>query len=230
MINPLLYSTDYSIVWENTLPPEKRNPSNIAWGAVIMKAIQWLHDLFFVKYADEFSGASWNNFTAYAAGERVKYSDHSVYEAQAAILIGQPAPNVNSDWLKVQNNWIGARERAKYNGQKMVLEYALNKWFDTDFRYAPFVSDIYIQNNVIDSGGYDIAESDNLSSSIPVNEIFADDSIGNIYSSNQNGFTIFVPLAVYGALSPDPPSREKIVRAFADMYVTAGVTYDVQTY
>jgi hypothetical protein len=38
------------------------------------------------------------------------------------------------------------KERILYNGQKLVLEYALNKKFGGVFRQLPGVSDIYITN------------------------------------------------------------------------------------
>ena len=225
----LFYSSNYNLLLENTLPPDKRVEPNLSWGKVFMSAIQYLHDLFFTTYADGFTGSLYSAASTYVKGDRVRFGDHKVYEASQAVPISTPPPNTTY-WRLIQNNWIGVRERVKYNGQKMLLEYALNKWFDTLFRYPPTLSDIYLTNNVLDAGGFEIAASDTLSSSIPKNEIYSDAAIGNSYNTNQNAFTIFVPLAVYNAISADPLSREPIIRAFADKYVIAGIQYNVTTY
>ena len=39
-----------------------------------------------------------------------------------------------SIWYKISPSYIGAQERAQYNAQKIVFEYALNRWFRTTFR------------------------------------------------------------------------------------------------
>ena len=41
---------------------------------------------------------------------------------------------------------------------------------------------------------------------------------------------IWVPLAVFSALDPDPLNCNAIIRTYADQYVTAGIIYIVNTY
>ena len=237
-----IYSADYNQLYKLLLPPKKRLTNFLAWAAMKVKPIQYLHDLLFVTYADGFTGLLYVAASTYAKGDRVKQDDHSVYEAIQAVPINTPPPDTTY-WRKVQDIWIGFRERTKYNGQKIVLEYALNKWFGTTWR-TPLVngyaaipdathelySDIYIINNTLFSDGFIIAQNAQYSDAIPKNSVYGQVGIGANYSSDQNAFTIFVPVAVYNALSADVPSREQIVRAFADKYVIAGVIYEIQTY
>lgn len=229
-IDPNIYIVEYNDLSKNFIPPKKRKTNFVAWGNLLMFSIQYLHDLFFTTYVSGFSGDKWDAVSTYAKGIRVRHTDHAVYEAIQAVPANEDPLTSVTYWRKVSNIWIGARERAKYNGQKIVLEWALNKWFDTTFRYKPSLSDIYLTNNYIDSGGFIVAVDEAYSSSIPKNEAFSDVGIGSSYSIVQNAFTIWVPVSVFTALSADPASREPIVRSFADKYVTAGINYDVQTY
>lgn len=229
---PAIYSLDYNVLFEQILPPTKRKAVFKALGACFMRPMQWLHDLLFTTYADGFSGSIWNSVSTYAAGDRVRHTDHKVYEAKIAVIANQDPSTQTTYWMPIQDNWIGLRERIKYNGQKMVLEYALNKWFDTQFRYLPSVSDIYITNNTIFVNQFKISIAEaSTTSFVPVSGMFGVDGIPLVgVSLNQNAFTIYVPLAVYNALSTVPASREQIIRAFADQYVIAGIQYNITTY
>lgn len=225
-----IYSLDTDTVYKALLPPKKRKTNWLTWGKVHMKPIQWVFDLFFVTYADGFTGAKYDSSLTYLKGERVRYKDHSVYEAVIAVLVNKQ-PGNTSYWKKIQDVWIGLRERIKYNGGKMVLEYALNKWFETVFRYAPAVSDIYIVNNIIIVNQFEIAVNEKYSSFIPVKDIYAINGIPILeLANNQNAFTIFVPLTVHISLAANNTDRDNVIRAFANQYVVAGIMYNISAY
>ena len=70
------------------------------------------------------------------------------------LSIGGFAPPSNTNvWEVVNNNFIGVAERDLYFNQKLTLEYALNRYFNTTFRQPNGVtmsathSDIYISDN-----------------------------------------------------------------------------------
>jgi hypothetical protein len=227
---------------EQLLPPSKRKAVTLAYMNVFGGSMQYQRDLLFDTYADGYNGSAWAAGT-YTIGQRARYIDHYVYEVIVASTTAVPTDTTK--WTRITNNWIGVRERARYTGTKMVLEYALNKWFETTFRnpkvdgYAAVAdatheqfSDIYISNNAILVNQFQVAISTlNQPSFIPKNPFYGVDGIPLIATAlNPYAFTIFVPLAVFNALAATNTERENIIRAFADKYVIAGIGYNVTTY
>lgn len=227
-----IYIIVFNTVFKQLLPPNKRKTIMIAFFKVLAKPLQWLRDLLFDTYADGFTGNIYSAVTTYNKGDRVRYIDRKVYECLENSVTGVAPPTDTDKWLEIQDLWIGLRERGKYNAQRMVLEYALNKWFDTTFAYAPSTSDIYIVNNTLALSAFWISDSDSASPSYcAAADLYSDFWIGDAdYDPNTDHFTIYIPVAVYNALSSDPASRETIVRAFVDRYNTTGITYNVTTY
>jgi hypothetical protein len=232
-----IYEADFAQIVEQLTPPDKRKRINLAFMKVFGSGFQFYHDILFPVYIDSFTGTKYDSTLTYTAGQQVRAKDHGVYEAKQAVPIATD-PTTNPDyWLKVLNIWIGVRERAKYNGQKLVLEWGLNKWFDTQFRQPPLQSDIYITNNAIIVNQFVIPIlAKNSSSFIPKNSMYGVAGIPKVASAlSVNAFTIFVPLAVYDALIPTQPSgtttdKDNVVRAFADKYVIAGIKYNITPY
>ncbi len=164
-------------------------------------AIQILRDRFFNDYADGFTGDKWDVSMSYNSGEKVRYIDHSVYECINDSAAGILPTNILY-WVKIQEIYIGVRERSRYNSRKMLLEFILNKWFEVD---ALPSDQIYITNN---------------------QTYF----LSNNPTFGQNNFTIFVPLAVFNLIDADPTNAENTVRSIANKYVLAGINYNVETY
>jgi hypothetical protein len=120
-------------------------------------------------------------------------------------------------------------ERILYNGQKLTLEYAMNKWFGTTFRQPNSTSDIYISNNSITIPTFRVGTLE-LGSSV-VGTLSSSEFIGTVSSFTVSAnFTIHCPVAVYNALDITLINNDKIFRAFVDKYVPAGVTYTIITY
>lgn len=117
----------------------------------------------------------------------------------------------------------------KYSGSKLVLEFALNKRFQTVFRQPPAVSDIYIEANPPAPKTFLIGESAIESSKVYSNT--SSEFINNTYDylASANA-TVYVPLTAFEAISADAGAREKIVRGYVDKYLPAGITYSIQTY
>jgi len=229
----MIYNVVFTDLWGSCLASFDRLVKRIAWGAVPMKQLQRLRDNFFNEYADGSLALDWTSIIAYNKGDKVKYLDKGIYEAIKTVPIGAAITDT-SYWLKIQDNWIGVRERAKYHGCKLSLEFQLNKWFGTVFlqpddEATPTPSEIYITNNTLNNNVFLVANSD-TEASVVMNSDFADDFVMNDYSFNGTSFTINVPVAVFNALGSNTTDRENMIRSFADKYVIAGVTYNIATY
>jgi hypothetical protein len=223
---PSIYDINFNTQSERLLPPDKRLPKNKAYLKALVVAIQTIRDWFFNYYVDGFSGDAWDNSLAYNPGDQVRYVDKGVYECIEVSGIGV-VPTNTTFWVKIQDNYIGLKERLKYNSRKKLLEYILNKWFDAPLFPAP---QIYIQNNNIFGSGFLLGGSGGTSSTMARSSANQQYFLGNTPSFSTYAFTIFVPDAMFTALDPSATNAENMIRSVADKYVIAGMLYDVQTY
>ncbi len=191
----------------------------LAWGKVLSKPLQYLRDLIFEDYANGSNYLLYDNSTVYVIGDRIFYLDRGVYECILATLGNLPTDTTY--WRKINDNYIGVRERILYNAQKMTFEWGLNRWF--------ICSGIYITNNSLALSGFLMGETGEYSSTL-VNianpsYLINDFVLGGIYS-----YTIYVPTAVFNSLGTTNTERENIIRSFADNYNLAGMLYNVVPY
>lgn len=233
-----IYDLDYAQVVLNLLPVLKRKPIFVSWLVALCSPLQWLHDNFFNEYANGSNAALWFNLTFYNKGDRVVDSlDNGVYECQQDSLAGVRPSTANdpTKWQQVSANWIGANERVKMTGQKITLEYALNKWFRTTWVQPDSVDnpqgtrpDIYIDNNLPTNLAFVVFDNDTDSSDSYYYDSYQQNFVVDTYSfANAAWFTIWVPTAFLSSLNPY--GIEKI-KAIADKYVIAGVTYKIDVY
>jgi hypothetical protein len=224
---PTIYDIDFSKVAPQMLPPDKRFTKTVTWVKILLSPLQYLRDIWFGSYRTGSNAAAWVNSTPYAKYALVKYSNKIIYESLVNNNTALPT-DVNY-WRVAQLNFIGLSERILYNGQKLVLEYALNKWFGTTFRQPQDQSDIYISNNTISVPSFRVGVLEQDSSIVGVSS--STEYVGTVETFNvSTNFAINCPLAVYEALDPTLINNEKIFRAFVDLYIPAGVTYSIQTY
>lgn len=218
-------NTDQQIL--ETLPPDKRYVVMVTWLQTLLKGtVQWLRDRLINDYR---LGSSAPDYAAgtYQRNALVKYQ-RGVY---SSLMDGNTEPPENeSAWYKTQDNFIGLNERIMYNGQTLVLTYALNRWFGTTFRQPNAgISDIYLITNPQPVSPF-IVGGRTVNSSI----VFSNRSIElvvNQYTFSQvPNLTIMVPDSLYQTLGPNDTARTNIVRSFTDRYITAGLFYNVQTY
>lgn len=208
------------------MPPALRHTIHLSWLKVILKPIQSFWKLIFVDYKDGSLYSVYDVSLGYVRTNRVVYSDRKVYECILNASAGITPSNATY-WVKVNDNFIGASERVKYNAQKIVFEYALNKWFFVD----PLADQIYIENNIVNASFFLMGgQTGETSSKLPQFSINATSYLGNVYSPTNNDFTIYVPVAVFNAQGSTTANREQAIRNFADMYNLAGMIYNVSTY
>lgn len=232
---PTIYDIDFNQQASDLMPPDKRDPTYLSPMRALLKAIQWCRDLVLGNYR---SGAT---APAFGAGPYAKY-DQVLYKKKvyySLIDANTDTPDVITSWLPIQQNFIGVDERAQYDGLKLKFEYALNKWFATQFRqptsfvaapdyYLP-KSDIYLITNLLPISVFRVGISEIESSSVGL--LDSSEAVYDNYNfTGVYGLTIMVPVAVWTALSTVTADRDNIIRNFADKYVTAGVLYDIQTY
>lgn len=222
-----LYDINYGTVGQQLLPPDKRGRYMSAWIRAILVPLQWLRDVRIGMYRDGSVDPPYLISTTYSKGNRVIYR-YSVYESNVNGNLSNDPLNTTY-WSKIQDSFIGILERLKYNGNVLVLTYALNKYFGTTFRQPNNVSDIYLVANARPVSVFLVGDTEAQSSSIYYNT--STEFVVNAYSfAGYTNMNIMIPLAVFNALDTDPANREKIVRNFADQYIIAGVTYTVITY
>lgn len=221
-----IYFIYFAYVWEKLYPPHLRLSLHLAWGFVLTKPLQWLRDLTFEIYTEGAPYLYWDFSTAYLTGDRVYYNDRGVYEAlqNSTGTFPDVAPTF---WRKILDNHIGVRERMRYNSQKLLFEFALNRWFDIDVSANP---PIYITNNAISTSPFLMGQSGQTSSTMARNSINSLSYMGNTPSYNSDAFTIYVPILVFNTLASNNTDRENIIRNFADRYKIAGIQYNVVTY
>jgi hypothetical protein len=220
-----IYDIDFYSFGVQMLPPDKRNNNIISFLSVLLLPLQWLRDLWFSEYATGTTALPFDNSSPYQKYSRVLYNK-SVYES---LIDNNSDIPTTSNWFLVQNNFIGVSERILYNGNCLVLTYALNKWFGTTFNQPPVLSDIYISTNTVINPVFLIGQNESDSSDISTDD--SSEFIGtNGTISAQINLTIHVPFAVYNALDETGINNEKIFRNFVDNYVPAGIVYNIQTY
>lgn len=220
-----IYDVDYNKQAVELTPPDKRFAKQIAWIVTLFSPLKWLRDLIFTSYR------TGSTAPAYAPGVYMKYQQ-VVYRQSVYVSLmdnNTASPNDTSAWLKIQDNFLGAEQRVLYDGQKIVLEFALNQWFGTQFRQPPSTSDIYLTMHPRPPAVFVIGGTEANSS-----KVYSDRSSEYVIDSYAftpyYNMTINVPIAVWTALDAVPANRDKFVRSFADQYVISGIIYNIATY
>lgn len=167
--------------------------------------------------------------SVYAAGTYAKYDqvvyNYALYES---LEDGNTAdPSDSSKWLKIGDAFLGSDEMQLYDGTRLGLEYALNRWFGTTFNNPPTLSDIYITNNVPNDPTFIAGLTTGTSSAAGLLGSTEFVPLTYSYTAPLPLFSINVPIAFYTGLGVD---AEQIIRNFADRYVNTSITYDIQTY
>lgn len=220
-----IYDIDFNQQAIDLTSPDKRGEATIAWTQAFLKACQWARDLVLGSFktgaiAPKYAPGTYNIY------DQVIYKQR-VYECLTQGTTNTPDNTI--DWRLIQNNFIGVDERVLYNGNILVLTWALNKWFFTTYRNPPALSDIYLVTNTISTPVFRVGLTEDTSSSVGLDG--SSENVWNDYDFiNVNEFTIFIPLLVYNALDTNPVNRDPIVRNFADRYVALSLKYNIQTY
>jgi hypothetical protein len=150
---PDIFDVDYDLQLENLLSPLNRAQANLDYVQSIGYAAQNAHDLLFKDYKRGATYSQYNILTSYNIHDRVRFNKQ-IYESLVDVNLGispinDPASPTN--WMLIQDNYIGVDERVNYSGQTITLCYAINKWFD--ITAAPFA---WLDINTSAGSGFDI--------------------------------------------------------------------------
>lgn len=224
-----IYDANYYKLAAEILPPNKRLPIYLKWAYVLVSPLNWLRNVVFNVFK---AGETYAEYAAgtYALGDRVKYGK-GYYES---LIDGNTDAPTEATWLLIADNFIGVDDRILFRSEKILFEYALNTWFNTDANPCTWsnvagASTIYITNNSITTGWFRVGVDEQTSSYVAF-ERSSEPINGDGTLTIQYAFTINIPTAVYTALGSSASIRENTVRNFADKYNTVGLFYDIATY
>lgn len=231
-----IYSYDNKIVAEQIAPPTLRQSKFLAWLYVITKPVQSLWSLIFNGYKNGTTVYYDLDNTYFLPPLGYVFSVGEVIKDSKSIYIcTKPSTYAGfanlADFDKLQDNFLGVSERIKYNSQKILFEYAMNKWFSVPNVSIP--NSIFITNNFIQSETiFLMGGSSETSSVMPNSSVYSTDYMGNVpaYIAVSFDFTINVPLDLFDTLGTNATNKENTIRQFADKYNLAGTTYNVITY
>lgn len=127
-----IYAFDPFRASEELTPPQLRQPKMLAWLRTLLRPLKWVSDLFLDDYCKGSNYGLWDGAVTYVKYDRVQWYDDGVYECRVSSSLNiKPTGHSQSktDWIKILDDFIGVDEKIKYNGQLIVLEYALNRRF-----------------------------------------------------------------------------------------------------
>jgi len=246
------YSIDTGLFTNNMLPPDKRTPVMQRWVKALLSGITWLNGNALVNYPDP-SGITYVVFissSSYAPGQIVYYRYALYQRLYSDNYTTGILPTDTDHFVLILPVFIGLNERLCYNGTTLTLTWALNRYFNTTFRQPGSaygqtpLSDIYIVN--FNSGAQSFivgaAETDSSAVAAATSSGFV---INALTDDPLSDFAIYIPLTVFNTIDEIPPlpppgtgitgntlisGREKIIRAFVDKYIVAGINYSIHTY
>lgn len=221
-----IYSVTVNNFVTRILPPDKRLPNILALWKAICWPLQWVQEVLFVEYFEGYMPTAWSAGT-YANQTRVTYQ-HAVYQS---LKDGNTdIPTVTSSWVKLFSNNVGAWERIAYHGSRLVLEYAVNKYFGTTFVQPQTPSgvgdnrsDIYIDNHSIVDSGFYIGQTDVASSNI--GQTTSSGTIGDMIQ-----FVIAYNVMVNAPATALPAIGENALRSYIQSIMPESLTFEIQTY
>lgn len=218
---PDIFDIDFNQQVPEILPVDKRHDKTLSLVRALMFSLQWCRDLLFTSYK---VGAT---ASAYAAGT-YNHNDQVIFEKSVyySLIDGNTTDPTNTDnWLKIQDNFIGVDERVRFNGQVVVLEYALNKRFGGIFRQpgSSSPSDIYILYVASVPSGFHVGLDEASSSWVGLDT--SSDSIGGPYPFSQPiNFQINFLNSLYIL------TNEPAIRDFVDLYIPISLNYSIVPY
>ncbi len=221
-----LYDVDYIDFIEKMLPVKYRKPKMMAWLYALLKPIEWLHKAYITWYKD---GAPvypfWDTITSFVYGDYVRYGQ-SIYFCEIANDGIMPYSNPDY-WSLVVSDRIGVNERIRITGQKKILEYELNRRFDTSFSQTPGASEIFILNQ-LSVNVFVIGRAENSSAiyrDVPSDGVFDEPSL-----VSSNALINVIDSVRTGQFGGDANKAELAIRQEVDKYLMAGIDYTVVFY
>lgn len=236
------------------LASQHRTPRFISWHQGMLGQNMWLNKNFWNYCYGDSTSNPWSNSFSYTLNSTViTYQGVYISIADNGIVgdplrfnnTGNNPDNSPSDWYKIAPTYIGAQERAQYNSQKLMMEYALNRLFRTNFKqptawtdgtvssplgiwYTP-TSDIFI--TTVSLGYYTFLSGDGESTSSDSSDIgsgsaFSTETVVTGTDTTYQ-FIVWIPTALSVALGI---SYIQIISSVVNKILLAGTIFTIQTY
>lgn len=213
-----LYDINFNNKATELTPPDKLTARLLGFIKALIAPVEYMRYKLLIDFKVGSAYDEWSAGT-YAKGYIVVYKK-VLYESK---VDGNTDTPPSSNWALYLNSFIGADDRVRYNGQKLVLEYALNQYYSTEFRQPNLVSDIYIETLGYTLQGFLIGATEDFSSS--VGQTTSSGFVGSLTPFLQTyNFKIWFPTAVYAA------TNESEVRNFVDKIIPKSLNYSIDTY
>jgi hypothetical protein len=229
-----IYNVNYEVSGQELLPPDRREDKFLKWLYSLLKPLQDLKDFVFTGYSDGSAASSYSGATTYTFGQQVKYQGRIYYRNEITDDYSAGITPTNTTyWTLLHNSFIGINERIRFNGQKIILEYALNKQFGTTFQQPPVLSDIWIENKSVVSDAFFIGVDDEDTATVAISDTDSDWFINDDITADDitaANFIIHVPVAVWTALAGTNSERDNIILTFVDKYKLFGYDATIETY
>lgn len=180
------YDFDITIHIKRFVKAAILQPKQLAWLQSLLEPLRFFQDVFLKRFRDGDNSPKWDNLTVYNIGETVRFRN-KVYLCFKQTTAGIDPTNAEY-FVLVLDTWIGVAESINYNGQVIMLEYLLNKWFE----YSS--GEIYIENAEGDDD-FAISEEEGESGDIGLSDELTESLIGTSDSFLGDSFTVFFPSA-----------------------------------
>jgi hypothetical protein len=219
-----LFNINISKLISDLLPPEKRVTNIIAF----CKGLFSKQDNDNLNTLETIEGTTAPLYVSgtYNLFDRVKYQ-RAVYESLKNS--NTSLPTVETDWIRVVDNFLGTNETQKYTTSAIHIEYALNRYFQNIASTPYELADgpIYFSNAQLPALSFLVGYTEPNSSAVGYSNsdyyITYDESIIPNYTVLQ----INVPTATATALGTN---YYQIISNFVDKYISGAIVYTIQLY
>ena len=225
-----LYDIDIAQFIQDVIPNSKRTKEIKAFLNGLLSGFSrtWLTVLDYMRGADVSSlTALWTAGTYFQYEQVIYLPNGGVYEC--VVSSTSQEPSAGSDWVRLLDTFIGVDESKNFTGDNLVLEYALNRRFNSTFNQEPTQSDTYIETVIQPDAMFQIGGDENNSSAIYsdtcTEQVTAEDTTTSNISMN-----IKIKTATWTTLGANDAKRTATVREFVDRYLTAGIYYGIIVY
>lgn len=222
----MIFKVNFKQLWKQLTPPKLRKTSQNDWGEAQMTPMDY-NNLLFNEYRTGSTYSLYDSGYTYSATNRVLYSDNSIYEN----LTGSTnvLPTDIYTWIKVNDSYIGAIERSKYNAQKYLFEYALNRYFQVSgttrqSSYGVSFNNIFIENNLANSSSFLLGQIGQTSGNLNRSFTYSTSFLTNAYTIPDEDYTVWVPNYIFTATTV-----EKIDAIVSTLNI-AGMSYSIKNY
>jgi hypothetical protein len=138
----MIYDVDYKQVIKELYPTHKRNDILLSKVYSLFGDNLNLINTLFKYFRDGATCGNWDNITVYNFQSLVVYQRKVYYKNEITDgYVAGVKPADTTYWIKVLDDFIGLSEKIYFGPQDIILEYALNRIFQTTFRQPSQIFD-----------------------------------------------------------------------------------------